>query len=65
MMERMKRPFNSRELLRALVAVAVIFGVFEIGDRVGSWWLAAAILLAAVAVVELYRRLHRSRKAGA
>jgi hypothetical protein len=63
-MESVKRSFNSRELLRGLIAVAVILGVVEIGYRVGSWWLGAAILLGAVVVVEICRRLHRSRKAG-
>jgi fatty acid desaturase len=62
-MESLKRPFNSRELWRGLVALVVILGVLEIGYRVGGWWLGPAMLLGVVAALELYRRLHRNRKA--
>ena len=63
-MASVKRPLRSRELLRGVVGLAFILGVLEIGNRVGSWWLGAAILLGAVVVVEIYRRLHRRREAG-
>ena len=63
-MESLKRPFNSGELLRGLVALVLILGVLEIGYRLGSWWLGAVVLVGAVAAFEVYRRLHRNRKAG-
>jgi hypothetical protein len=62
-MRRPRHSFNARELLRAVVAVSVILGVLEIGFRVGIGWLGPVILLGAVAVVELYRRLQRHREA--
>ena len=57
-------PTGRREILRAVVALVVILGVFEIGFRVGIGWLGAGILLGAVAALELYRRVQRHREAG-
>ncbi|MFL5922146.1 MAG: hypothetical protein ACJ75Q_03645 [Gaiellaceae bacterium] len=62
-MARPRQAFNTKELLRAALALAVILGVLEIGFRLGIGRLGSAVLFGAVAVVELYRRLQRHQEA--